>query len=319
VVVTWNSARDIVTCLESLVSQTRPPAEIVVVDNASADDTAGLVAGRFPQVVLERRPTNEGFARGNNIGIALTRADWVLTLNPDARLNPDYLECLLAFAATRPRAGMLGGKLLRDEAGGRRIIDSTGIEIFRSRRVRDRDSGELDSGGRDQAEPVFGVCAAAALYRREMLLDILIDNEIFVESFFCYYEDADLAWRARRRGWEAWYVSQAIGWHRRGGSPVASAFSRRLTHRNRLWLIARNEPFRRLFPDFNAVLLHEFLMLLRLLAHPALIGAVLESARGLPAAIRARKALPDTSFEPLPWQPGTGFRKSDFAAVLKCC
>ena len=139
VVVSWNSSKDIVRCLDSLLNQTYDLNKVIVVDNASSDGTSDLVSSRFPQVYLERRTINEGFARGNNLGIAKLSADWVLTLNPDAHLAPDWVEKQLDFTAGKPRIGMVGGKLFREATSphGERIIDSVGIEIFRSRRVRD--------------------------------------------------------------------------------------------------------------------------------------------------------------------------------------
>jgi len=319
VVVSWNSSEDIAACLDSLIRQSHPVSSIVVVDNASTDGTAGLIEDNYPDVTVIRRDANEGFARGNNIGISATDSEWVLTLNPDARLEEDFLAVLIAFAATRPQAGSLTGKLLREGRfiQGKPVFDSTGIEIYASRRVKDRDAGLMDDGSREHAEQVFGACAAAALYRRKMLDDVSPDGEIFAESFFSYYEDADLAWRARRRGWEAWYVPTATGWHRRGGSPTGSRFSRYLTHRNRLWLIARNEPLCRSLKYPAAMAHHEFLMFMRILRYPYLFKASFEALVGLPAAIRYRKLLTDTSDRPIPARRGSGFNSAEKWSALR--
>ncbi len=318
VVVTWNSSRDIAACLDSLLAQSYPIDSIVVVDNASTDGTPDLVAQRYPSVILDRRHANEGFARGNNLGIAATASDWILTLNPDARLEPDYVKLLLEYAADRSRIGMLAGKLLREVAaeGQGEIIDTTGIEIFLSRRVRDRGAGEPARGRWGVPERIFGACACAALYNRELLDDVAVNGEIFPESFFSYYEDADLAWRAWRRGWEAWFVPGALGWHRRGGSPVGNRFSRYMTHRNRLWLIARNEPLRRTLTAAPELLIHEALMALRVVRYPYLLKAVREALQGLPAARRARLRLTETNRAPPPFQPGTGFGRRSIQQAL---
>ena len=313
VVVTWNSIRDISACIESLQAQTYALKEIIVIDNASRDGTAELVRERFPMVELDVRDENEGFARGNNIGFSKTDADWILTLNPDARLDPDFISILLKAAENNPRIGMLGGKLLQvreldpDGIPNTKIIDSTGIEIFKSRRVRDRGMGEEDNGQYDKHERVFGICAGAALYKREMLLDVAITGEIFQERFFAYYEDADLAWRSWRRGWEAWYIPSAVGWHRRGGSPTGSRFSRELTHRNRLWMIARNEPLSRTLSDFPQIFLHEFLMFLRMIRYPYLFKACFKAFGGWATSVQDRLKLQDIYTDSLPFKPGVGF------------
>ena len=304
VVVTWNSRQDIPACLDSLISQTFPLSDIVVVDNASTDGTADLISSDYPQVRLLRQSRNEGFARGNNCGIAAVEADWILTINPDAYIDPDYVTKLLNYAENRPRIGALTGKLLSVDG---RAIDSAGIEIYQSRRVKDRAHGLMDDGAWDAAERVFGVCAAAALYRREMLEDVAPDGVIFAESFFSYYEDADLAWRAWRRDWEAWYVPEAVGWHRRGGSPVGSRFSRYLTHRNRLWLIARNEPLCRLMGYPLPFFTHEFFMFLRMLRYPYLFKATYEAWRGLPEALSYRQLFKDVTQSKPTFAKGSGF------------
>lgn len=310
VVVTWNSQRDIARCLESLLAQIYPIEEIIVVDNDSRDDTRKIITENFDRVHLVPLGCNAGFARANNVGISKVDADWILTLNPDAFLDCGFVSALLAFSAGNDRIGMAGGKLLAfPEVDNENTIDSTGIEIFHSRRVRDRGMGEPDDGRFNSSEKIFGVCAAAALYRNRMLEDLKISGEVFPERFFAYYEDADLAWRAWRRGWEAWFVPGAVGWHRRGGSPVGSKFSRIMTHRNRLWLIARNEKWSSLIGSLPEVIGHETLMLLRMLRYPYLVKALFESLAGLQQAVRERKLLENKNEASPPFGKGIGFRK----------
>jgi GT2 family glycosyltransferase len=319
VIVTWNSIRDIATCLKALTRQTLQAKTVIVVDNASSDGTPELIASDFPEVKLIRNQKNEGFARGNNIAISECETDWVLLLNPDAFPEDDYIETLIEFAVDKPRIGMLTGKLLRtrNDKYDFDIIDSTGIEIFTSRRVIDRGAGMIDDGSWDAPERVFGACAAAALYRIDMIRDVTPDDQVFAEQFFSYYEDADLAWRAWRRGWEAWYVPEAVCRHKRGGSPVGSPFSRYLTHRNRLWLVARNEPHYRILQHLPTFLAHELLMLLRIIRYPVLIKAVFEALIKLPEAIRYYKTLPDTDSTPPPFVPGTGFNLKNVRKAVK--
>jgi len=308
VVVTWNSEQDIKACLASVANQNQKLDSIFVIDNASKDGTCDIIKNKFPQIKLIKSDKNLGFAAANNIGIEITDSEWVLTLNPDARIEPDWVEVLLKFAQGKERIGTLGGMLYREqsEKTGDRIIDTTGIEIFSSRRVRDRGFSEIDRGQYADDEQVFGICAAAALYRREMLIDTLIDGEVFPENFFSYYEDSDLAWRGWRRGWEAWYVSKAIGWHRRGGSPVGSRFSRVLTHRNRYWMIARNEPQWKMLLSGFSFYWHEVLIFLRMLRYPYLFGTAVRTFLGIRKSARQRKSLEDSNATPPPFRKGSG-------------
>ncbi len=309
--VTWNSRFDVEACLSSIQAQTVRVEPIVVVDNASTDGTPDFIAERFPSVKLKQQTKNLGFAAGNNIAWGDIDAEWILTLNPDAWIEVDFVEALLTFAKGRPRIGIVGGKLLNSDAASqkRKVIDSLGIEIFRSRRVRDFKMGEEDEGQYTDPFRVFGVCAAAALHRVEMLRDTAIEGQVFPEHFFAYYEDADLAWRAWRRGWEAWTVPQAVGWHRRGGSPAGRRFSRELTHRNRLWLIARNEPLTRTLGGWSYLWRHEALMILRMLRYPYLFRKSWEAWRRLPRAIQERRSLSNLTDQPPPFQEGIGFSR----------
>ncbi len=313
VVVTWNSKQDIAECLDSLLNQSAKPTEIIVVDNASSDGTPDLISSRYPQIKLIRLATNEGFAKGNNIGIRSTDSAWVVLLNPDARLETGWIECLLNFAADNPAAGALGGVLWSSGGGlpDRTLIDSTGIEIYKSRRVRDSGFGEGNAVLPVTPVRVFGICAAAVLLKRKMLDDIAIDGEIFPERFFCYYEDADLAWRAWRRGWQAWTIPAAEGFHRRGGSPIGSRFSRYYTHRNRLWMIIRNDEFYDLFRAIPEICIHELLMLARVIRYPYLLKAVWQSLGGVGRSLGERRRLQSNSSDPVPFQPGVGFSRSE--------
>lgn len=224
VVVSWNSVGYLPGCLDSLRLLERGPAEVVIVDSGSEDGSAELVRSDYPEFELMECGENVGFCRGNNLGIRATRSPFVLVLNPDTVLQPDYLERLLP-AFDDPRVGLATGKLLRFD---RKTLDTAGQLLSRSRRPRDRGYGRPDEGQFDRDEEVFGVCGAAALYRRAMLDSIADPGPCyFDEVFFAFGEDLDLAWRARRVGWRAAYRHRAVGLHARGGSATGSTWLRR--------------------------------------------------------------------------------------------
>jgi len=226
VIVTRNSAKFLEGCLGSLRALRRPPAEIVLVDNGSEDGTPEIARRLLPGgEVLECR-RNLGFCKANNLGIARTRSPYVLVLNPDTRLRSDFLEELLR-AFENPRVGLAAGKLLRFDE---QTLDSAGQDLGRSRQPRDRGFGERDQGQYDRDEEVFGVCGAAALYRRAMIESIAdAPSAPFDEAFFAFYEDLDVAWRARRFGWKAAYRHRALGFHFRGGTSRGWDPARRFT------------------------------------------------------------------------------------------
>lgn len=215
VIVSWNSARDLPGCLNSLRELRRPPAQIIVVDSGSTDESVGIVREGFPEVALLPQPDNVGFCRGNNLGIAAATQPFVLALNPDTELDPDFLEELLP-AFEDPRVGLAAGKLLRMD---RVTLDSAGQELAWSRKPLDRGYNRPDRGQFDRDGFTFGACGAAALYRRTML-DSIVDPgpQWFDETFFAFYEDLDLAWRARKLGWRCGYRYRAVGLHLRGAT-----------------------------------------------------------------------------------------------------
>jgi GT2 family glycosyltransferase len=222
---TFNSARVLPACLRALEEQDCGPLEVVFVDNASTDGTREALAGLQPpkyQVILNG--DNLGFAAAQNQAIRRARGEWLLSLNADVVLRPDFLSQLLA-AAERcdSRVGTLCGKLLRWNTRAQpeftSTLDSTGIYFTRNLRHFDRGSEQLDQGQYDEMQFVFGATAAAALYRRAMVEDVSVEGEFFDQDFFAYREDADLAWRAQLLGWSCLYVPAAIGWHERRVTP----------------------------------------------------------------------------------------------------
>lgn len=215
--VSYDSAGDLPRCLDALAAQSCPPAEVVVLDNASSDDSAGLAEAHPVVGRVERNRSNVGFAAGQNQAIGHTRSEWVLVLNPDVTLDPGFLEALVGRSESEGRTGALCGKLRRADSDGAPhdppTLDSAGMVFERSFRHFDRGSQAVDTGQFDEVELVFGATGAAALYRRDMIEDVSIEGEFFDEAFFAYREDADLAWRAQILGWDCLYVPKAVGYH----------------------------------------------------------------------------------------------------------
>ena len=216
-IVTFNSAEVIAKCLQYVFEQDYPNLRVIVVDNASSDRTPDIVEQFRSRVSFIRNRENIGFAAGQNQAIAQSNSDWVLTLNPDVRLAPDFLTKGISAGERDAQIGSVSGKVLRMgstfEIPTRRILDSTGIYFTPALRHFDRGSGEADSGQYDQPEYVFGVTGAAALYRRKMIEDVSVDGQFFDEDFFAYREDADLSWRAQLLGWKCLYAPDAVAYH----------------------------------------------------------------------------------------------------------
>jgi GT2 family glycosyltransferase len=293
-VVTYNSAWCIQQCLEALDAQTRRPARVLVWDNASADESAAIAKNQGADVVLGSE--NIGFAQAANELIQRSTTPYLLLLNPDTYLRPRYVERLEETAERDPGIGSVTGKLVRPTRGdGVVVLDSTGHVLHRNRVATNRGENQPDRGQYEVEQEIFGVCSAAALYRRAMLDDVRLGPEYFDSRFFVYLEDVDLDWRARLRGWKAWYVPTAVAVHERGhrgDRRRQSALEIRHSLKNRYLMMLRNDRPGDIVRDLGAILPTELLRLLDYgLASPSALLAYLDVVRSLPRAVGARRQI----------------------------
>jgi len=294
-VVTYNSASVIIDCLDSVRRQSFPYISIVVVDNNSTDDTREILARYDKDLLTILNDWNNGFAGGQNQAIAASApSDYVLVLNPDVRLDPDYVAEIIVVMERDPRIGSATGMLVRADRPD--TMDSAGLALRPDRNAADLAAGEPVS---DWTEPreVFGVSGAAAVYRRAMIEDVADSGQFFDEDFFAYKEDVDVAWRARHLGWKAVYVPSARAVHARGwkqgGRRSVPLFIRRHSYQNRFFTLIKNEPAGwHLLHLIPRVLIMEALKLgYILLFEPGLLVCWPRIFKRLPAMLAKRKRL----------------------------
>lgn len=239
VIVDWNSGDRISRCLAHLSAQTVRPRSVVVVDNASEPETWRHAGGVDLPLQMVRMPANIGFAAGTNRGIALASSvEWVALLNPDAYPEPEWLEALLSAARLHPGYTFFASRQLMFDDPER--IDGVGDCYAVSGLAWRRRHGEPAAGNNLEPEEVFGPCAAAALYRRDAVLEVGgLD-----EDFFCYFEDVDLAFRLRLAGHRCLYVPDAVVRHvGSASSGRRSDFSVYHGHRNLTWTFFKDMPW----------------------------------------------------------------------------
>lgn len=242
VIVTWNGGDLLRSCLEGLKRQEDVSFQIVVVDNGSSDGTIELLHDHHPDVRTVANRVNRGFAAANNQGFAASDGEFIATLNNDAVPDRRWLTSLVALAREEPRTGSVASRMV--QASNPALFDSAGLAPDRLGYAWNLRAG-MPVPALDPAREVFGACAGAALYRREAI----VRSGGFDERFESYYEDVDLAWRLRHRGWESWYQPAASVTH------MHSATGKRiggrkayLVGRNRIWTMVKNAPRQALWP-----------------------------------------------------------------------
>ena len=242
-ILTYNSADHVPACIKSVKAQKGATVHLTVVDNASPDGTADMVADSFPDVPLVRHPANLGFAKAHNLAIAQARGTYYMPLNPDCRLAPHYVARLVQAIEQTPSAGYAAGKIILDDHGPTRLY-SAGHSQRADGTVLNRGYGEIDRGQYDRARIVWGANGAAVLYSMRMLEQLRIaPTRFFDEVFFMYGEDVDMDWRAHRAGFVCAYEPTAVARHVGGASHgLASTRVRRQYFRNGHLVKIKNAP-----------------------------------------------------------------------------
>lgn len=233
-VLNFNTRDHLQACVESLVAEGSTTladasapirAELAIVDNASTDGSASMVAARFPWATLVRAPRNGGFAYGNNLVLSGLKARAVLLLNPDATTPPGAIAELFRVLEAHPESAVVGPKLLRADGtmhlACRRAFPSPSVAFYRlvglsrrrpySRRFGRYNLTYLDP---DQETEVDAVTGACMLVRQAAIQQVgLLD-----ERFFMYGEDLDWCWRMKAAGWTVRYAPGAVVRHQHGAA-----------------------------------------------------------------------------------------------------
>jgi GT2 family glycosyltransferase len=229
-IVTFQACSLLRDCLHSLFENSSGlELEVIVVDNGSQDGVAGMLAQEFPQVQLIQNKTNTGYTSPMNQALRLARGRYLMQLNPDTLVLPESFRSLINFLEQHPGVGICGPKVLnrdgslqkpcrRGESRPWAVFSYfTGLSsIFPKSRL----FGEylMSYMPEDAVHPVAGVAGSCMLIRRTVVDQIgYLD-----ERFFAYQEDADFCFRARKSGWQVYYVPEAqiIHFGGMGGSRV---------------------------------------------------------------------------------------------------
>lgn len=262
VALTWNSRRFLPRCIESVLAQTYPNIEFVVMDNDSQDDSVAYVKQNYPQIRVVQNSENLGFAKAHNQGIRLTAGKYYIPLNPDVILTPNYVEEMINELKAHPEVGSASGKVYFTDEYGKptKKIYTTGHLLTKNRKSANRGYKKEDLGQFSQKDYIFGVNGACPVYKKAMLQDIMLDNDFFDEMFFLYGDDYDLGWRAQLYGWKSLFIPTAIAYHySRGSGGLNSPFIQYQFSRNHYIAIFKNDFFKHFLIDLPYILLYELI------------------------------------------------------------
>jgi GT2 family glycosyltransferase len=260
VALTWNSIDFLSQCIESVLTQTYPNIEFLVIDNASQDDSVSYIKQNYPNIKIIQNPDNLGFAKAHNLGIRSTKGKYYIPLNPDVTLTATYVEELVKVLEAKTEVGSASGKVYFTDQRGKstKIIYTTGHLLTKNRKPANRGYKKEDTGQFSVQDYIFGVNGACPIFKREMLVDIIIDNDFFDETFFLYGDDYDLGWRAQLFGWRSIFIPTAIAYHYgKGSGGLRSPYIQYQYARNRYLEIYKNDFVIHFLLDLPFIILYE--------------------------------------------------------------
>ena len=233
----YNGKHFMAPCLASLENQSCKSFEILVVDNASTDGSLEYMRENHPSVRCIALDRNYGFSRAVNVGIQASHTPYVILLNNDTTVDPDYVQEMLRAIRTSKRIFSVSSKMI--QMYHRDLIDSAGDLYTLLGWGVCRGAGRPVSNY-TEADEIFTACAGAAIYRRSAFEKI----GYFDESHFAYLEDIDIGYRARIFGYQNRYCPTALVYHVGSGTSGSkyNAFKVKLSARNSIYVNYKNMP-----------------------------------------------------------------------------
>jgi len=299
IIVTAGKEHYLESCLASLQPQTYSDFEIIVIDNSLNPDFTNKIRKSNPDIKIYSGPKNLFYCEALNKGIEMSKGDFILCLNDDVILEKNFIEQALGSFNIDSKIGLVSGKILRQD---KKTLDSTGLFLSFFRTTKERGYGLADKGQFEKEEYIFGVNGAVAFYLKKMLEDIKEGNDYFDSDFHIFYDDLDIAWRAKRKGWKGYYIPSAIAYHVRGGTVrltkgIDKPYSRRYLSdqlhadliKNRYLAIVKNESFFGLLLHLPGIACYDFIIWSYcLLFKPQMIKFFIFNFKYLKQAIKKR-------------------------------
>jgi len=244
VILNWNGRLYLEQFLPSVLSSTYANYEVVVIDNASSDDSISFLKNNYSGIRIISLPGNFGFAKGYNEGLKQLRSDYFMLLNSDVEVEKGWIEPVIALmqsnkniAACQPKLLQFRNKKMFEYAGAAGgWLDHLGYPFAKGRMF---DLCEEDNGQYDLAEPIFWASGAAMFVRAS----VWHESGGFDEYFFAHQEEIDLCWRLQLAGYKIFSCPDSVVYHVGGGTlPKGNSKKVFLNFRNNLVMMAKNMP-----------------------------------------------------------------------------
>ncbi|MFA5899213.1 MAG: glycosyltransferase family 2 protein [Hyphomicrobium sp.] len=294
-IVAYRSRHYLPGCVQGLAAQTHRNFEAIIVVNGETDDSVDGLELPDDRFKIVRMSENVGFAPANNHAAQMSSGKWLALLNPDAVPKPTWLAELLAATERWPGAASFGSTQLCLEDPT--MLDGVG-DVWHLSGLAWRARNGWPAADIPLEGEVFGPCAAAALYDREVFLAL----GGFDESYFCYCEDVDIAFRLRIAGYTSVQVPSAVVLH--AGSAISgrkSEFSQYHGHRNRVWTYVKDTPGPWVFLLLPLHIAANILVLAKATIDGtgrAVARSYVSAVRDLPRILRARRQVQATRTVP---------------------
>ena len=213
----YNEESRIRRALQAVLAQTYKNIEVLVFDNASQDKTREIVKNEFPEVKLYASDKNYFFGPGHNRAAEMTKGKYIVAVSADVVIEENFVEEMVRVMEAYEKIGALQAKIkhITKEGEKKNTIDTTGFQIYKSRRLVNRGHGEEDKGQYERAGEIFSYEGAVPVWRREAFEDCKVMGEAHDEDFMWMSDDIDLGWRMNLLGWKNYYAPNVLAWHER--------------------------------------------------------------------------------------------------------
>jgi len=236
IIVNWNGREHLRYSLPSLSKIDYPNYEIILVDNNSTDSSLEFVRNNYPQIKIIKNTANLGFAQGNNLGIRQAAGKYVLFLNNDTKVKPDFLTKLVSGLESEPDIGAVQSKILLMDRP--KFLDSIGSFLTWTGFLTHFGFLKKNEPRLNKKIEIFSAMGVCLLVRR----DVLEKVGFFDKDFFAYFEETDLCWRIWLAGYKILYISEAVIYHKKGAtsSLLPNSFITYHSFKNRICSLIKN-------------------------------------------------------------------------------